>query len=112
MSMSAAFHTPYMNPAIEEFYDALCSVSITPNDATLYSNVTGEKYTNKDNIAELIARQIAEPVLWNTILNKLRGNYISGDVENIFEVGAGQQLKRMYGKLDRDLFGNVQTVDM
>lgn len=112
MFMSAAFHTPYMNPAIEEFYDALCSVNITPNDTTLISNVTAEKYTNKNEVVELMARQIAEPVLWNTILNKLRGKYASGAVENIYEVGAGRQLKKMYEKLDRDLFGNVKTVDM
>ncbi|XP_057292260.1 malonyl-CoA-acyl carrier protein transacylase, mitochondrial-like [Hydractinia symbiolongicarpus] len=112
MFMSAAFHTPYMNPAIEEFYDALCSVNITPNDTTLVSNVTAQKYTNKEEVAELMARQIAEPVLWNTILDKVRGKYLSGSVENIYEVGAGRQLKRMYEKLDRDLFSNVQTVDM
>ncbi|XP_057307001.1 malonyl-CoA-acyl carrier protein transacylase, mitochondrial-like [Hydractinia symbiolongicarpus] len=110
--VSGAFHTPYMNPAIEEFYDALCSVNITPNDTTVISNVTAEKYTNKDDVVELMARQIAEPMLWNTILDKIRQKYMSGDVENIYEVGAGRQLKRMYEKLDRDLFGNVQSVDM
>ncbi|XP_057291153.1 malonyl-CoA-acyl carrier protein transacylase, mitochondrial-like [Hydractinia symbiolongicarpus] len=112
LPVSGAFHTSYMKPAQEKFHNALSSINITRSDTTLYSNVTGDCYRKEDNVTDLLVRQITEPVLWNSILNKLHRDYVSGVVQNIYEVGTGRQLKFMFGKIDSRLLKIIRNVEM
>lgn len=112
LPVSGAFHTSYMTPAQEEFHAALSSINITRSDTTLYSNVTGDCYRNEDNVTDLLVRQITEPVLWNSILEKLHRDYVSDVVQNIYEVGTGKQLKFMFGKIDSRFLKIIRNVEM
>ena len=100
-----------MLPAQERFYRVLENIDILPNDTVLYCNVTGQPYEDSDNLRELLVRQIAEPVLWNSILQNIF-ELSTNNPTSIWEVGAGKQLKIMMGKFNRNLMKSVDNISM
>ncbi|MDY3845767.1 MAG: ACP S-malonyltransferase [Eubacteriales bacterium] len=90
LAVSGAFHTPYMNEVcvtLEKFLSD-CKDLKGP-DITLYSNLTGDKYTSdRATIIRNLSSQVCSPVQWETILR----NMWEDGVDTFIEVGAGQTL--------------------
>lgn len=61
----------------------------------LYSNCTGGVYAGDPK--ELLARQIAFPVRWETIVE----NMIAAGADTFLELGPGQTLCGLIGKIDK-----------
>jgi len=66
-------------------------VSFQPPVIPVLFNVTAEEETGLDGIRSIMARQIASPVRWYEIINRLADN----GVDTFVEVGPGTVLSRL-----------------
>jgi len=98
LKVKGAFHSPYMQHASDEFAKDLAQAGIYPPCITLYSDVTAEPY---GDAAELLAKQIASPVLWEKTVR----NMIASGIDTFIEIGPGKTLINMIRKIDP----NVRT---
>lgn len=97
LKVKGAFHSPYMAAASAAFGEELERVKIAKGRIPLYSNVTAEVYG--DNTAELLAKQIASPVQWETLIR----NMIADGVDTFIEIGPGKTLTNMIKKIEANV---------
>jgi len=98
LPVSGAFHTRLMAYAQPIFKEALDKTEIKIPKYDVYSNVTGDVYKSPDEIKSLLVRQIAEPVQWQLIVQKI---YKRAANSRTCELGSGHQLKSMFAKYNR-----------
>jgi len=104
--VAGAFHTAFMDPAKEAVAAALADIEVKlPSGINLYSNVTAEPYTSAEQIKELLVQQVVSPVKWEQTAATLGA--LDGD---LYEIGAGQQLKAMMKRVDKKAFRRVKNV--
>lgn len=94
LKVRGAFHSPFMNGASTAFRDVLAQAELRSPKIRLYSNLTGQVYTQ--DIAGLLARQICSPVQWETLIR----NMIADGVDTLIEVGPGKTLTNFTRKID------------
>jgi [acyl-carrier-protein] S-malonyltransferase len=58
------FHTPYLENASKEFYEFLKSVKGNDPEFDVYLNIADDVVSNYNEIIELLARSLANPVDW------------------------------------------------
>lgn len=92
LSVSGAFHTNLMLPAVEPFAKALRKITIEDPIISVHSNVDGKRYRNSNHILGQLPKQIIKPVKWEQTLHIL---YERGQGEHFprtFECGPGKGL--------------------
>jgi len=99
IAVTGAFHTPLMSPAMEAIKCAMATISLHEPRIPVISNVTGQPMTTASEVLELLPRQVCEPVLWEQSLRTL----VAGSWKRLYELGPGGQLKRICGRVDRDV---------
>ncbi|MCC9643290.1 ACP S-malonyltransferase [Rhodopirellula sp. JC740] len=106
LSVAGAFHTPIMNGAVEQLTQALAEVELSDTRIPVYSNVDAAPHTSADEIRQLLARQVVNPVRWDDSVNAMLGDGIDG----FLEAGTGRVLrgtiKRIARKTPTDGFGD------
>ena len=84
LKVAGAFHTPMMARAAEALRDALANCEITlPADIRIIANVDAGYYEHAEQIRSGLVRQLVEPILWQTCMEKLIGD----GVETYYEIG-------------------------
>lgn len=107
--VSGAFHTILMEPAQEPLRQVLDCVSVKMPRCTVYSGTGCEPFTDVEQIKRLLVQQLVEPVNWmKTIQNIMKQRT---NLENIFEVGPGKQLKAMTSRIDRKMLNNFTNLE-
>jgi len=97
LAVAGAFHTPIMQPAVDQLRDALASVEIVPPKVPVISNVDGKSHSEPDEIKELLIRQVVSPVLWEaSILSLLEDGY-----DEFYEIGPGKVLTGLMKRISR-----------
>lgn len=99
LKVSGGFHSPFMADASKQFSEILKKLNFKPARIPLYSNYTGERYT--ENIHELLTKQICNPVRWETVVR----NMICNGVDTFIEIGPGKTLCGLIKKIN----SNVQS---
>lgn len=94
LKVRGGFHSVFMSEAARQFGALLETYSFAAPTIPIYSNYTGEPYG--EDIRTLLARQIENPVRWETIVR----NLISDGVDTFFEVGPGNVLSGLIRKID------------
>jgi [acyl-carrier-protein] S-malonyltransferase len=107
LSVSGAFHTPYMESAAGALTKVLDAADIEMPSIKVYSNVTGKAYTSVGEIKELLKRQLLEPVKWE---QGTKDVIASGHAQYV-EPGPGKQLKAMMRRIDQDAWGKTITLE-
>ncbi len=97
LAVAGAFHTPIMQPAVEQLTQALEKVPLKPPRVPVWANVTAQPYTDLAAIKPTLARQVVEPVLWE---NTMRGMLESG-IEQFVEIGPGRVLAGLLKRIHR-----------
>lgn len=97
LAVSAAFHSPFMNSASDEFADYLKNICTEPPKIPVYANMTALPYP--DNVTELLPQQIKNPVQWVRTIR----NMIDAGVTTFIEVGAGKTLCGLIKKISKDV---------
>ena len=96
LQVSGGFHSAYMESAAKELKSVLADITINQPSCIVYSNVTGEPYTDSEQIRQLLSEQITKPVQWQNLMN----NIAKSEVDEYFEVGIGSQLKTMSKRIN------------
>lgn len=71
LDVAGAFHSPFMQPAADQFRQALSKIKLRPPAFPVVSNVTGKPVQDPDEIRQLLVRQITSPVLWEASMREL-----------------------------------------
>ncbi len=88
LTVSAAFHSPLMQPAAEEFRQRLEDTPVRSPDFPVVSNVTAEVESDPDRIRGLLVRQLTSPVRWIECIARAREE----SVTRFLELGPGKVL--------------------
>ena len=103
LAVSAAFHSPFMESAAENFSQFLKTEEINLPKIPVYANLTGEIYG--ENVTEYLEKQMKSPVKWQQTIE----NMIADGFTDFIEVGAGKTLCGFIKKISRDV--NVYSVE-
>ncbi len=88
LPVSAPFHSTLMEPAAKRLAEVLEPVKIKDIMLPVYANVTAEPVLSGAAIKELLIKQAASPVLWETSVR----NMLAAGVDTFIEVGPGKVL--------------------
>ena len=93
LSVSGAFHSPFMKQAAEDFAAVLSSCSLKKSIIPVYSNMTAMPY--KEEPEKLLSGQIKSPVLWEALITQM----IADGIDTFIEIGPGKTLTNMIRKI-------------
>ena len=98
LSVAGAFHSDMMKPAADELAQALADCPIqAPDSIKVIANITADYYTSADDIRHGLVKQLIQPILWQSCMEKLLGE----GVENFYEIGPGRVLTGLMKRIHR-----------
>lgn len=103
LAVSAAFHSPFMSEAADNFAKELEKYSITLPEIPVYANLTAKPYSG--NVEEMLSQQMKSPVKWQETIE----NMIKDGFTDFIEVGPGRTLCGLIGKITKDV--NTYSVE-
>lgn len=99
LKVGGAFHSPLMEPARVELAAAIEATQFHEPVCPVYQNATATRVTDPVEIRKNLIAQLTAPVLWTqTIQNMIRDGATS-----FTEVGPGNVLQGLIGKIDKDV---------
>ncbi|MER7234254.1 ACP S-malonyltransferase [Streptomyces olivaceus] len=104
LKVSAAFHSRCMREAAEEFARFLRGFSFADPQVPVPANVTALPYA-PGQVADLLARQIHQPVRWHQITRYL----LDHGVESVTEVGPGRVLSGLWTAAAKEVAGGRRS---
>lgn len=111
LNVSGAFHSPLMEPTVEEFRKYLESFDHFKLQVPWITNVTGELVTNPDDVVDLLARQLSSPVRWIHSMETMSA-HAGGP---LLEVGPGKVLsglmKRIVDGVEVTPLGEIRALE-
>jgi [acyl-carrier-protein] S-malonyltransferase len=81
LAVAGAFHTSYMQPAIEPLRVLAANTHVHDPIATIISNKEGARVTNGREFMDCIVAQIANPVRWDLCMSTLKSMGVTGVIE-------------------------------
>ena len=81
LAVAGAFHTSYMQPAIEPLRVLAANTHVHDPIATIISNKDGARVTNGREFMDRIVAQIANPVRWDLCMSTLKSMGVTGVIE-------------------------------
>lgn len=97
-----------LKPAGEKLLDVLSDVEVKDPEIPYVSNTTAEFVTSKDDVKELLGRQVYSSVRWEQSIEKM----IADGADTFIEIGPGKTLCGFMRKIDRSVKAiNVATVE-
>ncbi len=96
LQVSGAFHSPLMKPTIAPLKKYIEKFEHGRLNVPWIANVTGSVVENRDNVLDLLARQLSSPVRWVESMRALAGR----DETSILEVGPGKVLAGLMKRID------------
>ena len=97
--VSGAFHSPLMEPAKKILKDALENTPVYDARVPVYANVTAQAVKEKDQIKDLLYRQLDSPVRWEETIQ----NMINDGIEEFYEIGPGKVLQGLAKRINPDI---------
>jgi [acyl-carrier-protein] S-malonyltransferase len=88
LPVSGAFHSPLMEPAVQEFRAFLSGFETGPLGIQWVANVTGEIVRDASAVVDLLSRQLSSPVLWTRSMQC----FAACKPGAVYEVGPGNVL--------------------
>lgn len=105
LPVKVASHTPWMAAADVEFEARLSAVALSVPRSTLVCNAIGAAECDPGRLKQLLARQIAVPVLWDNCMDAIAERR----VRCVLEVGGGHALATLWRDRHPDI--PVRSVD-
>lgn len=81
LAVAGAFHTSYMQPAVEPMRTLASSMEVSDATVGVLSNKDGAVITSGREILDRIVNQIANPVRWDLCMQTLADNGVTGVIE-------------------------------
>ncbi len=99
LQVSGPFHTTLLAPAAEQLAKAIKQVTIKDPLLPIVSNTTAKVFSSKEEIAEVMVKQVMSPVYWEDSIKKM----IDMGVDTFIEVGPGKTLSSFIKKIDKSV---------
>lgn len=99
LSVAGAFHTPLMDSAVQKLKDAIAEMPFQEAKIPVVSNVDAAAHTSPDEIRDLLARQVVNPVRWEDSVRKMA----SDGTQGFLELGAGRVLRGILRRIERKM---------
>ena len=104
LAVAGAFHTEFMQPAVESLSRVLEGIEIKAPTVPVWSNVDARPHTDPAEIRSLLVRQVVSPVRWEETLRNLEAD----GMERYYEVGPGRVLAGLMKRVNRKVdFRNI-----
>ena len=71
LAVAGAFHTNFMEPAVDRLKKVLAEVEIKAPRLPVISNVDAKPHYDPNEIREILAKQVTNPVQWETIITAM-----------------------------------------
>jgi [acyl-carrier-protein] S-malonyltransferase len=97
LKVAGAFHSEIMQPAAEEFAEALAEVEFRPPRVTVLSNVEAAPYAGVETIRATLLAQLTWPVRWQQSMESL----LARGVGRFYEIGPGRVLAGLMRRIHR-----------
>lgn len=98
LAVAGAFHSSMMMPAADALAAAIAKTDlIYPESIKVLANIKADFYTDKQDIAEGLKKQLTESILWQKSMEKL----IDLGCETFYEIGPGRVLTGLMKKINR-----------
>ena len=81
LAVAGAFHTQFMQPAVEPLRTLASTISTHPASIQVISNKDGQVITDGAQVLERIINQIASPVRWDLCMESLKSLGVTGVIE-------------------------------
>ena len=95
LSVSGAFHSPFMQPAKEELAAAINATELSAPRCPVYQNVDGKPYTSPQEIKVNLIAQLTAPVRWTKTIQQM----IADGATDFIECGPGNVQKGLIKKI-------------
>jgi [acyl-carrier-protein] S-malonyltransferase len=107
LAVAGAFHTNFMEPAVERLKKVLAEVDIKSPRIPVISNVDAKPHYDPNEIREILAKQVTNPVKWETIITTM---VKSPEFEKSYELGPGTVCRGIVKRFGKKLeVVNVQA---
>ena len=107
LNVSGPFHSPLLADAGKKLEQVLEEIQVGDLNIPYVTNVDASKVINKQQIKELLVKQITSPVLWEQSIRYL----IETGVDTFIEIGPGKTLAGFIKKIDKSVtIYNINTV--
>lgn len=108
LNVSGPFHSALLEGAGEQLAEALKDIELNDVKVPYIANVTAEYVTDKNDIKELLKKQVSSSVKWQQSLELM----IKDGVDEFIEIGPGHTLSGFVKKIDRSLKTvNIDTLE-
>ncbi|MEW9122510.1 MAG: ACP S-malonyltransferase [Thermotaleaceae bacterium] len=95
LPVSAPFHCSLLIPAGEKLAEDLKEIQVNELDIPVVANVNGDYYKNKEQIKELLVKQVSRSVLWEDSMIRM----LEDGVDTFIEIGPGKSLNQFLKKI-------------
>ena len=96
LSVSGAFHSPFMEPARQELEKAISETKFVNGICPVYQNVTAQPVSDPEIIRRNLIAQLTAPVRWKQSIQ----NILANGVRDFTEIGPGTVLQGLIQKID------------
>ena len=108
LQVSGPFHCEMLKGAGERLSEVLEKISLQEIKIPYVSNVTAQMVTEREQVKELLVRQVSSPVRWQQCVETM----IENGVDTFVEIGPGRTLSGFMRKINRNVtVMNIQTVE-
>lgn len=97
LNVSGPFHSQLMKPANEKFTEYIQQVAFNDASFPVYANVTASAVTKRDEIKDLLIKQLYSPVKFAASIENMN----AAGIDAFIEVGNGKVLSGLVKKIDR-----------
>ncbi len=97
LPVSAPFHCSLMDPAARNLRPLLQRADFVDPGIPVYANVSSRPVATAAEAREALACQVAQPVLWQQIVERM----IADGARLFVEIGPGKVLTRLIGRIDK-----------
>lgn len=105
LNVSGPFHSSMLKPAGDKLKSVLDDVEINEITIPYVANVTADYVTSKENVKELLIKQVYSSIRFEQSVRKL----IEDGVDTFIEIGPGRTLCSFVKKISRDV--NVINIE-
>ncbi|MBQ6820615.1 MAG: ACP S-malonyltransferase [Clostridium sp.] len=109
INVSGPFHTSLLNQASNKLREELNNVSFETPQIKIISNVNADFITDKENIKNILCRQIKSSVRWSESIEKM----IDSGIDTFIELGPGKVLSGFIREIIREkgIKANIYNVE-
>lgn len=106
LNTAGPFHTSKLIECSEKLKEELDKTTINSKDSKVVKNIDGKQYTENDNVAEILAKHIMNPVRFTSCLQTMYDN----GIDTFVEIGPGKTLSAFVKRMKFD--GEISIINI